>query len=599
MADAVGTRSQELYLEHRRRLDVVTSNTFSALLLAVWLLSIAIAIWVSPWTWRGADSSMHPHLLAAICLGGIVAVPSAAIAYLRPAARNTRHVVAVAQMLLGALLIHLTGGRIESHFYVFGALAFLSFYRDWRVLLTASAVVVVDHVLRGILIPFSVYGVVSSTFWRAFEHAGWVVFEDVFLIVACVRGTREMKEIADRHAHLEQHHAHTLELEDRLRHGQKMEAIGQLAGGVAHDFNNILAVILADAEFALECLPESHEAREAVQGIEQATQRAAALTGQLLTLSRPNALERKVVAVDAAIVDIEKMLSRLIGADIRISTDLQARSGSIEIDPSHLEQVLLNLAVNARDAMPRGGNLTIVTRNIDLDDSGAAQIGLTAGRFVRLSVTDDGCGMDAATQARIFEPFFTTKEVGRGTGLGLSTVFGIVQHGRGAITIASDIDRGTTFEIFFPRVSAIAAALVAAARPLTVRGSETILVVEDNEQLRIALRRMLASRGYRVLEADCASAALEIIGRRNERVDLVLTDLVMPGMDGRTMAGQMLRRHPGTCIVYMSGYADHPSMKGAPIGPDDHFLGKPFTAEELAIAVRRALRSATMHANVA
>ena len=381
----------------------------------------------------------------------------------------------------------------------------------------------------------------------------------------------------------------TKQLEQQLRQAQKMEAIGQLAGGIAHDFNNILGVILSDAELALEMLPEQHPARESVAEITVATERAATLTKQLLTFSRLTSDQQQNMSLDAAIGNVTKMLSRVLGENVRISTHLDASSSAIVADASQIEQVLLNLSVNARDAMPSGGTLTIATGVARLEETSAATMGLPGGEYLTLTVTDDGCGMSAATQAHIFEPFFTTKAVGKGTGLGLATVFGIVRQSRGAIRVSSQVGRGTTFEIFFPRVASVCESVAPSIKALAARGSERILLVEDDDQLRGSLRRVLVGLGYAVTEAHCADDALGILEEEAARVDLVVTDLVMPGMDGRTMAAEILRGRPGTRFLYMSGYTEHVAMKGAPIGADDHFMHKPFTPHELAAAVRQAL----------
>ena len=286
------------------------------------------------------------------------------------------------------------------------------------------------------------------------------------------------------------------------------------------------------------------------------------------------------------------MLVRIIGEHIQLATHLDVRLGSIEADPGQVDQVLLNLIVNARDAMPRGGSLTIQTSSVELSAAEACRLGMEPGRCARLSVTDTGVGMDAATRARLFEPFFTTKEVGKGTGLGLATVFGIVKRARGGIAVESEPGRGSTFRVFFPRVESIDVAQPS-ERPSAgrIRGTETILLVEDEEPVRRVVRRLLVSRGYRVLEASGAAAAFEIFARPGPMPDLVLTDLVMPEMDGRTMVEALRVRFPGVRVLFMSGYTEHPTLKGSILSASERLIHKPFTGDQMTTAVRGALSS--------
>ena len=379
-------------------------------------------------------------------------------------------------------------------------------------------------------------------------------------------------------------------LEDQLRTAQKLEAIGQLAGGIAHDFNNILGVVLANAEYAIECLGEQHPVTPELQQIDAAARRAAVLTRQLLAFSRKQPRQVKVVALNRIVTDLEKMLSRIVGENITMSAILASRLGSIEADVSQLEQVLVNLIVNARDAMPEGGRLTIETENIELDELEAAQLGAKPGGYVVLAVTDTGCGMDRATQARIFEPFFTTKGVGKGTGLGLATVFGIVKQSEGAVSVLSEPGCGSTFRIYFPRVDAVAAVASEPTSPLPLRGSETLLVVEDDAHLLDVLRRQLGALGYRLIDARSADDALDAVLAHPERIDLMVTDLVMPGTDGRGLARQLAVLRPETRVLFMSGYSEHLAARTG-LAPDDHFLAKPFTTARLSMAIRRALEA--------
>jgi PAS domain S-box-containing protein len=382
--------------------------------------------------------------------------------------------------------------------------------------------------------------------------------------------------------------------EAQLHQAQRMEAIGQLAGGVAHDFNNILAVIMSNASLVAEELGEAHPLRAEILDIEAASNRAVGLTRQLLAFSRKHPRRLSVVALNAVVINVEKMLSRIVGEDISMTASLAPQLGTVHADVGHLEQVLLNLVVNARDAMPTGGKLLIETANVDLDEEQAAQVGSRAGRHVMLSVTDNGCGMTAETRAHIFEPFFTTKPVGKGTGLGLATVFGIVKQAEGGISVYSEVGRGTTFRIYLPRHDTAASqdAAPEPAHPTPRRGTETILVVEDDPLLRVAVRRQLQSFGYQLLEARDPEHALEVAAGFSGPIDLLLTDLVMPGMDGRTLATRLLSTRANTKVVFMSGYTEHAAVKTAAISPDDRLIEKPFTAISLSHVVREVLGTA-------
>jgi PAS domain S-box-containing protein len=378
-------------------------------------------------------------------------------------------------------------------------------------------------------------------------------------------------------------------LEEQLRQSQKMEAVGQLAGGVAHDFNNILSVILSNAELALETIGNGPAATD-LHEIEAAAHRAASLTRQLLTFSRKQPRHIETIALNSVVTNIEKMLTRIVGEDIVMSAILMPRLGSIAGDTGQLEQVLVNLVVNARDAMPAGGRLTIETSNVTIDDADAAHLAVAPGRFIMLSVSDTGCGMDEATQARIFDPFFTTKEVGKGTGLGLSTVFGIVKQSEGGIVVHSRPGEGSTFRVYFPRATTAADAHTPELRStVRARGSGTVLVVEDDEGLRKVLRRRLNSWGFSMCEARDAAQALVLLHELASPVDLLLTDLVMPGLDGRALAARVRADRPQTKVLFMSGYTEHPAVKTAAHDPGEHFIAKPFTGDDLFVAVCRAL----------
>ncbi|MEW6442052.1 MAG: PAS domain S-box protein [bacterium] len=378
------------------------------------------------------------------------------------------------------------------------------------------------------------------------------------------------------------------ELEAQLRQAQKMEAVGQLAGGVAHDFNNLLTVITGFSDMLLARVPENDPGREFLGNIREAGERAAALTRQLLAFSRKQILEPKVLDLNETVRNIEKMLRRLIGEDIVLTTALSPTLSRVKVDPSQMEQVVMNLAVNARDAMPRGGRLAIETRNVELNgDYCRLHPESKPGPYARLCVTDTGCGMTPEVKARIFEPFFTTKGAGKGTGLGLAAVFGIVKQSGGQIEIDSQVGVGTSFRIYLPAVEEAEASprpdrVVEPAQP----GRETILLVEDEEQVRQIARLALETQGYKVLEADGGPKAVSIAEAFDGPIQLLVTDVVMPEMNGRELAELLLVRRPALKVLFMSGYTMvRLGMAGAPTA----FLHKPFSPLALAKKVRDLL----------
>ena len=379
-------------------------------------------------------------------------------------------------------------------------------------------------------------------------------------------------------------------LEEELRQSQKMEAIGQLAGGVAHDFNNILTAIHGYADLLGDELPPGDARLEDVEEIRKAARRAAQLTRQLLAFSRKQVLEPRVLDLNALIENLGKMLSPLLGENIELTSALAPGLHAVRADPNQLEQVILNLAINARDAMPKGGKLTIETSNVELDEHYATRhVGVVAGRYVMLAVSDTGTGMDEQTKARIFEPFFTTKEPGKGTGLGLSTVYGIVKQSGGNIWLYSEPGRGTTFKIHLPAVDASVEAAPATATAGGLAGVETILMAEDDEQLRRLAYRALAGHGYTVLEAGSSSAALEVARRHSGPIHLLLTDVIIPGMDGRSLAQAVQAERPGLRVLFMSGYADKAIVHHGVLDAGVAYLAKPFTTEAIARKVREVL----------
>ena len=740
------SRASELFREHQQDICKRTDQMFAVLMTIQWLAGIVAAYLISPKAWIGSTSQTHIHVWAALFLGGAISSLPIFLAVTRPGRPSTRYVIAVGQMLFGALLIHLTGGRIETHFHVFGSLAFLSFYRDWRVLVPATIIVAADHFLRGLFWPQSVYGILQASEWRWLEHAGWVLFEDTFLLIAMKRSVREMWDIAERTAEsenlnegLESHvvqrtaqlAAANQELEtevaksksaeealrdsekryrllfesnpfpmwvydletlsflavneaavrrydysseeflsmtikdirpseditklldrvaslsggldtsgswrhqakdgsiidveitsyplsfggrqaklvlvnditerkraeealrhseDQLRQALKMEAVGKLAGGVAHDFNNLLTAINGHSEMCLRRLTPGDALYRHVDGIKRAGDRAAALTRQLLAFSRKQILQPEVIDLNNVVVELNKMLRRLIGEDIDLLMRLEA-DGKIKADPSQLEQVLLNLCVNARDAMPRGGKLTIETSDVVLSEEFADRhLSVPPGDYVMLAVSDTGCGMDALTRERIFEPFFTTKEVGKGTGLGLSTVYGIVKQSGGSVWVYSEVGRGTTFKVYFPLVAGKTEnSKGETSAPELLVGVETVLLVEDEEMVREMATEILQECGYAVLQAKDGHEALRLVRQHKAEIHLMLTDVVMPRMSGRELAEQLMPLRPNIKVLYMSGYTDDAIVHHGVLDEGTAFIGKPFTMEALARKVRETL----------
>jgi two-component system, cell cycle sensor histidine kinase and response regulator CckA len=382
------------------------------------------------------------------------------------------------------------------------------------------------------------------------------------------------------------------QLEEQLRQSQKMDAVGRLAGGVAHDFNNLLMVINGYTEVLLEQLEKGSAMHHKVQSIQQAADRAATLTRQLLAFSRKQLLELKVVDVNTVIGDMERLLRPLIGENIELVTRLSTETGHTRADAGQLEQVIMNLVVNAKDAMPEGGKLTVQSSDVTVRHSFSEHRFIQPGRYAVISVADTGHGMDKETQSRIFEPFFTTKEKGKGTGLGLSTVYGIVKQSNGYVFAQSELGAGTTFYVYLPRVEDSAEELSPAkSQPNEAGGCETVLLVEDEESVRELVRVTLASRGYNVLEAEDGESGLRIAEAFKENIDILITDVMMPGMGGRDLAKKLLALRPGISVLYLSGYTEDAVVTPGALGPGAGFLQKPFTLQNLAKKVREVLRS--------
>jgi two-component system cell cycle sensor histidine kinase/response regulator CckA len=414
------------------------------------------------------------------------------------------------------------------------------------------------------------------------EFVSNVYFVGQTKVIQCnIRDITERKRTETEHKKLEQ----------QLQVAQKMEAIGLLAGGVAHDFNNLLSVILSYTEFAMQALREGDPLKDDLLEVKKAGVRAAVLTRQLLAFGRKQLLQPVPLNLNQVAEGVEKMLRRILGEDIDFVQVLAPALGVVRADPGQIEQVLMNLVVNSRDAMSEGGKLTIETSNVELDEDYAANhVGVKPGPYVQLAVTDTGCGMDEQTKTQLFEPFFTTKEMGKGTGLGLSTVYGIVRQSGGNIWVYSELGMGTTFKIYFPRelsIKATATRLRAIVEP--ARGTETILVVEDEESLRKVARRSLEAAGYTVLAAAAGDEALLISARHVGTIHLLLTDVVMPRMSGKALAQAFLKTRPLAKVLYMSGYADNAFVHNGVVDEGTHFIGKPFTAVDITQKVRSVL----------
>jgi signal transduction histidine kinase/ActR/RegA family two-component response regulator len=382
--------------------------------------------------------------------------------------------------------------------------------------------------------------------------------------------------------------------EQRLREARRMEAIGRLAFGVAHDFNNLLTVVFGNAELALSALSQNESVRPKIEEIRDAAERAALVTRQLLALGRTQIVERNPADLNDLIQGMQALLRRLIGEDIALQTNLDGSIGPIQVDAGQIEQVLLNLAINARDAMPKGGRLLFETRGIAVGDLGPVRdLAMPPGDYVLLAVSDSGIGMDSETRARAFEPFFTTKEWGRGTGLGLATVHGIVQESGGYIRLYSELGRGTTFHMYFPRAEPDRSAGEKAARqPCVLSRGETVLLIEDDGQVLDVARQFLEEAGYRVIPASRCEEALLAAGTWGNAIDVLATDVIMPGMSGLDLAAELRQSCPRLKTLYVSGHTEDAIARQGRLGPGAVFLQKPYGRGELLAAVRRALDGA-------
>jgi len=399
------------------------------------------------------------------------------------------------------------------------------------------------------------------------------------------------REVTTANEELKREIAGREQAEEALRQAQKMEAVGRLAGGVAHDFNNLLMVIRGHAALSLNCLAPDNPLRRELAEILKAADRASSLTRQLLAFSRKQVLQPQVLDLNALVTQVVELMPPLLGEDINLVIDLDPQLGWVRADPGQMEQVIMNLVFNARDAMPDGGELTIQTENADLDQILAGRhLGVRTGPHVMLAVRDTGRGMNEETQAHLFEPFFTTKDRSKGTGLGLATVYGTVNQSGGCVTVSSTLGKGTTIQVYLPRAEeTIEVVETPKALPESLQGSETIMVVEDDDAVRNMTREFLKVNGYFVVEARSAADAIQLMERHKRPIDLVLTDVVMPGMKGPELVERLANLRPGTKVLYMSAYTEDAVINFGMLGQGTAFIEKPFSPDELASKVRKIL----------
>jgi signal transduction histidine kinase/ActR/RegA family two-component response regulator len=453
---------------------------------------------------------------------------------------------------------------------------------------TLSGLLLVYAEARGLLPP-APPSYTPGVVWAA--QAVWFVLAAVLLHLATSSINEALNRARHELAERKQVEQTLVRTEEQLRQAQKMEAVGRLAGGVAHDFNNLLTPIIGHSQLVLLGLDLDDPARKNLEEISKAAERAASLTKQLLAMSRKQIVQPKVVDLNSVVADMEEMLRRLVGEDLEFVVTMEPGLGQVRADPNQIQQVLMNLVVNARDAMPQGGTLTITTSNVHLDQvSAGVDTAVSPGAYVVLAVNDTGCGMDAETQARIFEPFFTTKDHSKGTGLGLSTAYGIVNQSGGHISVNSEPGLGSTFNVYLPRIGEEGEITEGeSAQPVLQKGSETILLVEDDDAVRELSSQILRLNGYVVLQAAQGQEALEVSRQFGGCIDLLLTDVIMPQMNGRELAELLTRQRPELRVVYISGYAENAIVhQGAP-DPGVVLVEKPFNAEMLVRTVRQAL----------
>jgi signal transduction histidine kinase/ActR/RegA family two-component response regulator len=513
-----------------------------------------------------------------------------------PRSQATRYAAGISLQAFCALAIYQLDGLPEMHFFFFSAVTMMIVYQDWKAMWPGVILIVLQHILFAALqngghgihyFGESHVGVVKLGF-----HFGIALAQCAIASFWAYRLQIQTAHDVAQRAELEYHRSR----EQLAQQAQKMEAVGQLAGGIAHDFNNLLTVISGHCEMMQHEVPPDSTLADDLSQVRRAAERAAALTRQLLAFGRRQLLQPKRLDVNRVIADVEPMLRRVIGADITIEVDLSTNASVVVADAGQLEQVIVNLAVNARDAMPRGGTLSVTTSNAKIDTPHTlGDSTVPPGEYVTLAVRDTGVGMDLATRSRVFEPFFTTKELGKGTGLGLATVYGIVKQSRGYVTLETEPGAGSTFTLFLPRVAgAVAGDEVKATSPrmagARLNGKEqTVLLVDDEPTLRLLSQRSLEQAGYRVLSAVNGADALERVAAHEGTIDIVVTDLVMPAMGGRELVEQLIARGMSFPVLFMSGYTDDEVMRRGLLEPGCAFLPKPFGLDAFIGKVREVL----------
>ncbi|HWB09282.1 MAG TPA: ATP-binding protein [Pirellulales bacterium] len=596
-----------------RRTDWIVAKV----MVVQWLLAIVLAFRYSPRAWEGTESSIHLHVFAAIFLGGALTLFPAYMSLVHAGSGLTRHINAIAQMLWSALLIHLTGGRIETHFHVFASLALLASYRRWSVLIAGTLVVALDHIIRGTLYPQSVFGTSAPAAWRALEHTAWACCEDFFLLLFIRRSVFVMQQLAvrqvraqtayrraekkvllqnqrlrDEIAERNKVEADLRRRDEQFRQAQKLESVGQLAGGIAHEFNNLLQAIRGYTKFGMDGLSPSHQRYQDLAQVIKATDRAIKLTRQLLGFSRRQVLKRTICDPQEVVTDLVRLLRPLIGEQIDLNLRLDKRANSVYADPDLLHQMLLNLCINARDAMPKGGRLTLATQRVELAAEECERHCVAKpGSYVLFSVVDSGLGMSPDVQAKIFEPFFTTKEVGRGTGLGLAMVYGVVQQHEGSIVVDSQVGLGTTIKIYLPVGKGLAAETEQEESAPALGGTETILVAEDEPMLRDVAVRVLTGAGYRVVIACDGNEAVETFKDQAESISLALLDAVMPKLSGPEVYHRIKLAKPELPVIFCSGYHPERAQIKSLIGQGVTLVAKPYDPEVLLRIVREVLNA--------
>ena len=594
----INPRTESLITGILNEIHVRTDRMFAGLMVAQWFFGIGCAVFLSPYAWNGSVSSIHPHIWVALVLGGLLTFASMTFAFMNSGKPITRHVMAVSQMLMSSLLIHLTGGRIETHFHVFGSLAFLAFYYDWKVLITGAAVVAIDHALRGTYWPQSAFGVAAISHWRWLEHAAWVAFENAFLIASCLRSQKGVREVCERQVAIESLHQkleqtvqeRTQELDvtqKQLMESQKLEAIGQLASGVAHDFNNMLGGILAYSSMLKEDYAHDPVLVNGLQTIETSAERGAEMTKKLLAFARKGNYEFTRVDLKQAVQEAVSLLEPSMMGKIQVKVDCPENLWPTQGDSTQIFQVVMNLAVNAKDAMANGGSLKISACNLEADaDYVQVHKSVPMGDYVRLSVEDSGTGISREIQEKIFEPFFTTKQPGSGTGLGLSMVYGIMKNHKGAVSLYSEEGHGTVFHLYFPRSTMSDKHQSRRYRDERLHkrflAEQKILLVDDEESMRNVGRDILSRYGAQVTMCENGADAVALIEDPTQQFDIIILDVIMPKMNGIDAFHRLRENLPYARYIFSSGYAESAEITNLRNEYAVQFIQKPFKGEQLA-----------------